>query len=158
MPEDALPIGAVAERFGLATHVLRHWESEGLLAPDRDAAGRRRYRAADLDAVAMIVLGKEAGLSLDDIALMFAAAPTRRARHDILEAHRARLADRLARTQLALDAVTHALHCDAEDFRACPHFRERLRETASGRTPLAGAPTSPFSGRSPGVATRTGPD
>ena len=27
-------IGELAERFGLETHVLRHWESEGLLEPE----------------------------------------------------------------------------------------------------------------------------
>jgi DNA-binding transcriptional MerR regulator len=45
---DADTIGAVAENFGLATHVLRHWESVGLLTPERDAAGHRRYREHDL--------------------------------------------------------------------------------------------------------------
>jgi MerR family copper efflux transcriptional regulator len=28
---DMKSIGEVATRFGLPTHVLRHWESEGLL-------------------------------------------------------------------------------------------------------------------------------
>ena len=31
----ALTIGEVAGRFGLPAHVLRHWESVGLLAPVR---------------------------------------------------------------------------------------------------------------------------
>jgi DNA-binding transcriptional MerR regulator len=54
-------IGAVSERFGLATHVLRHWEAMGLLTPARDAAGRRRYKTADLTRVAVILRAKEAG-------------------------------------------------------------------------------------------------
>jgi hypothetical protein len=42
-PEDAeLTIGELAARFGLATHVLRHWETKGLLSPARRVAGRRR--------------------------------------------------------------------------------------------------------------------
>jgi DNA-binding transcriptional MerR regulator len=45
-----MSIGALAARFGLATHVLRHWESMGLLHPVRDAGGRRRYGADDLTA------------------------------------------------------------------------------------------------------------
>jgi MerR family transcriptional regulator, copper efflux regulator len=47
----------VAERFGLATHVLRHWESEGLLPPVRDG-DRRRYTDADQNRVAAILLAK----------------------------------------------------------------------------------------------------
>ncbi|WP_375546898.1 MerR family transcriptional regulator, partial [Streptomyces gossypii] len=35
-----MSIGALAARFGVATHVLRHWESKGLLHPGRDAGGR----------------------------------------------------------------------------------------------------------------------
>lgn len=32
---EALTIGELAQRFGLATHVLRYWESMGLLKPAR---------------------------------------------------------------------------------------------------------------------------
>src|SRR4051794_12544791 len=64
---SATSIGALAARFGLATHVLRHWESTGLLHPVRDAGGRRRYGADDLTRVATILIFKEAGLGLDTI-------------------------------------------------------------------------------------------
>ncbi|MEV0334313.1 MerR family transcriptional regulator [Nocardia sp. NPDC050717] len=119
-------IGAAAAHFGLGTHVLRHWEDRGLLTPDRDTAGRRRYRDSDLDTIAMIVLGKQAGLSLDELAVLFTCAPDRATRVKVLREHHTRLTARLARTRAALDAVAHVLDCDAEDFRTCPHFRDRL--------------------------------
>ena len=37
-------IGELAGRFGLETHVLRHWESEGLLDPERERSGYRGCR------------------------------------------------------------------------------------------------------------------
>lgn len=40
-------IGELARRFGLAAHVLRHWESMGLLEPARDGIGQRTYGEAD---------------------------------------------------------------------------------------------------------------
>ncbi|MGM7645571.1 MerR family transcriptional regulator [Nocardia sp. JW2] len=119
-------IGEVAARFGLATHVLRHWEDQGLLTPERDSAGRRIYRDTDIDTVAMVVLGKKAGLSLEDLATLFTRDPDRATRRRVLETQRARLTEQLARTRSALDAVTHVLDCDAEDFRTCPHFRTHL--------------------------------
>ncbi|WP_410873206.1 MerR family transcriptional regulator [Nocardia sp. A7] len=128
MADELTTIGAVAAQFGLATHVLRHWEDRGLLAPPRDSAGRRHYRGTDIDTIAMIVLGKKAGLALDDLAILFLRAPDRTTRRAVLEAHRDRLADQIARTRAALDAVTHVLDCDAEDFRACPHFRAELAQ------------------------------
>ena len=60
-------IGELAERFGLETHVLRHWEAEGLLDPERDSGGRRRYRESDAYRVAPIVASKAAGMRLDQI-------------------------------------------------------------------------------------------
>lgn len=126
MADEQTTIGAVAAQFGLATHVLRHWEDRGLLAPPRDSAGRRHYRSTDIDTIAMIVLGKKAGLALDDLAVLFLRAPDRATRRTVLEAHRDRLADQIARARAALDAVTHVLDCEAEDFRSCPHFRAEL--------------------------------
>ncbi|WP_203907195.1 MerR family transcriptional regulator [Rhizocola hellebori] len=44
-------IGELAQQFGLPTHVLRHWESMGLLEPSRDGIGQRRYGEADVTRV-----------------------------------------------------------------------------------------------------------
>ena len=43
-PSEEMTIGELAARFGLATHVLRHWEAMGLLTPAARVNGRRRYR------------------------------------------------------------------------------------------------------------------
>ena len=55
-------IGELAARFGLATHVLRHWEDVELLSPARRVAGRRVYGPAYVTRVAEIMLGKDAGV------------------------------------------------------------------------------------------------
>ncbi|NBC00544.1 MAG: MerR family transcriptional regulator [Bacteroidetes bacterium] len=49
--QDALPsIGAVSDQLGLEPHVLRYWESEfEELSPAKDSAGRRVYRAEDIE-------------------------------------------------------------------------------------------------------------
>ncbi|MGN9842638.1 MerR family transcriptional regulator [Nonomuraea sp. H19] len=57
-------IGDIAERFGLATHVLRHRETMGLLSPARIGGDRRRYGPDDLYRVAMVLRAKEAGFSV----------------------------------------------------------------------------------------------
>ena len=62
-----MTIGEIAARFGLAPHVLRHWESMGLLAPARAEGHRRRHRPDDLYRVGVILLAKEAGLNLTGI-------------------------------------------------------------------------------------------
>ncbi|MFE7155180.1 MerR family transcriptional regulator [Streptomyces sp. NPDC057636] len=121
----SMGIGALAERFGLATHVLRHWEAMGLLTPARDAAGRRRYGTGDLTHVAVILRAKEAGLSLDTIRSL-AAATDPATRRDILRKEAEALRSRVAAAQASLELIECALDCDHEDFTQCVHFQERV--------------------------------
>jgi MerR family copper efflux transcriptional regulator len=120
-------IGTIAERFGLATHVLRHWESVGLLAPDRDPAGRRRYGLDDLVRVAVILRAKEAGLGLDDIREMITDSDPA-GRRATLQRRRAALQQRVAEIQAALELIECALDCDHEDFTQCSNFRQMMAE------------------------------
>jgi DNA-binding transcriptional MerR regulator len=122
-----MSIGEAAERFGLATHVLRHWESVGLLAPARAEADRRRYGPDDLYRIAVILRAKEAGFGLDDIHQMIATQSSD-ARHEILRRHRADLMRRIAEAQASLELIECALECDHEDFTTCPHFHQMVTE------------------------------
>ncbi|MEU8137589.1 MerR family transcriptional regulator [Streptodolium elevatio] len=131
MKDAQLAIGPAAERFGLATHVLRHWEDEGLLSPPRDGGGRRRYGNEDLFRIAAILRAKEAGFDLVSIRAMLADTDVRRRRH-ALEAQRTALRRRIAEAQAALDLVDCALGCDHDDMATCPHFRRFLAERVGG--------------------------
>ncbi|GAA5142029.1 MerR family transcriptional regulator [Nocardioides marinquilinus] len=123
-------IGELADRFGLATHVLRHWEDVGLLAPERDAAGRRRYGKDDLVRVATILSSKVAGMSLEQIqVLLDADAPQR---HAVLDAHVADLDRRMAEMQRSREMTLHALSCRAHDIAACPGFRRHVDGLVEG--------------------------
>ncbi|MFD8563568.1 MerR family transcriptional regulator [Streptosporangium canum] len=117
-----MTIGDVAARFGLATHVLRHWESMGLLSPARVEGERRRYAPSDLYRVAVILRAKEAGFGLDDIREMITTADSGE-RRQILRHHRADLARRIAESQAALALIDCALDCDHEDFADCADFQ-----------------------------------
>ncbi len=108
-------IGEIGQRFGLAAHVLRHWEDVGLLAAARGSDGNRRYTDDDMARVAMIQLGKGAGMTLPQLREVLATTGDRQARHDLLRRHRDILTERLDRARAALDLVDHALGCDAED-------------------------------------------
>ncbi|MGW3565501.1 MerR family transcriptional regulator [Streptomyces sp. NPDC000941] len=122
-----MPIGSLAERFGLATHVLRHWESMGLLQPHRDRGGRRRYTHDHFVRVAVILRAKEAGLGLDAIRdMMTASGPA--ARRATLLRERDALRRHIAEAQAALDLMQCALDCDHEDFTTCPHFQQLIAD------------------------------
>ena len=42
-------IGAVSELIGRSPDTLRRWEKDGLLLPQRDGRGRRRYTQQDIE-------------------------------------------------------------------------------------------------------------
>lgn len=130
---EVFAIGDIAQRFGLATHVLRHWESMGLLAPSR-SSGRRRYTDDDVYRVAAILRAKEAGLSLDQIREMITTTdPAQRA--DILRAHHKQLLHRIAATQQALELIDGALTCEHDDFTRCPRYRELVADRIGVHAP-----------------------
>lgn len=122
-----MSIGAVAERFGLPTHVLRHWEDMGLLDPARDGNGRRRYTYRHLLRVAMILRAKEGGLSLESIQHMVTTRDPA-ARREALLQQQAALSNRIERLQESLYLVQCALDCDHEDIATCPHFQQRVAD------------------------------
>lgn len=126
--EQTFAIGEIAQRFGLAPHVLRHWESTGLLTPAR-VGGRRRYTDDDAYRVAAILRGKQAGLSLDQIQQMIATTdPSSRA--GILRVQRDELRRRMAAAQAALEIIESVLRCRHADFTQCPKYRELITRRA----------------------------
>ncbi|WP_369203384.1 MerR family transcriptional regulator [Streptomyces sp. PU-14G] len=120
-----LSIGALAARFGLATHVLRHWEARGLLSPARDAGGRRRYGADDLTRVAAILVMKEAGLGLDT-ARSLSATSDRATRREILRPAAEELRSTIAAAQASLELIERGLTCAYEDVTRCPNYRRAV--------------------------------
>ncbi|MCA1305411.1 MerR family transcriptional regulator [Microbacterium esteraromaticum] len=119
-------IGDVAERFALPTHVLRHWESMGLLTPARDSGGRRRYGEDDIVRVAVILRSKAAGMSLDQIVHLLERDMT--GRHEVLHAHLDDLDRRMAEMRHSKAMTEHALRCTAHDIAACPRFRAEVSD------------------------------
>ncbi|SDD09266.1 MerR family transcriptional regulator [Actinokineospora iranica] len=128
MNSGEMSIGELARRFGLAPHVLRHWESMGLLTPSRRVNGRRRYDDGHLTDIAIIQLGKDSGLSLERLRYLLAEGVGRADRAALLRAHRAALAHRIAAAQASLEVVDHALDCAAPDFRRCPDFLAKVED------------------------------
>ncbi|GAA4159717.1 MerR family transcriptional regulator [Phytohabitans flavus] len=127
MKSSPMTIGEVADHFGLPAHVLRHWESVGLLRPARVEGGRRRYTRDDMFRVASIVRAKQAGLPLPDIRA-FLAARDPAARKDVLRRNQRALQARMAALRSALDLLEAGLNCSHEDIATCPNYQGHLAE------------------------------
>ncbi|MEU8279423.1 MerR family transcriptional regulator [Microbispora bryophytorum] len=133
---EELTIGELADRFGLGTHVLRHWESVGLIEPARRAGGQRRYGQDALVRVALILMGKEAGLGLRELSAVL-SAPDPMDHRDLLRRHVVELEQRIAQAHAAKELIEHALACPHR-FADCPHAREQITaRIPAGRTDRA---------------------
>jgi DNA-binding transcriptional MerR regulator len=119
-------IGEIAARVGLETHVLRHWEDVGLLRPQRDGAGRRRYGLDDLVRIAVIQRSKAAGMTLEQVQVLLDAEAVDR--HRVLEAHIADLDRRMEEMRRSREMTEHALRCRAHDIATCPRFKAAVED------------------------------
>jgi MerR family copper efflux transcriptional regulator len=138
MKSSSITIGEAAARFGLDTHVLRHWEDVGLLHPARDAGGRRRYVDPDLVRIAVILRSKDAGMSLEQIGILLdEQAPSR---HRVLEEHIAELDRRMAEMERSREMSLHALNCRSHDITTCPRFRAIVGGVLDGTVVWPGEP------------------
>ncbi len=124
-------IGELAARFGLATHVLRHWEDMGLLSPARRVAGRRVYEPAHVTRVAEILLGKDAGFSLEQLRELF-TAPDLDRRREVLRGQLAQVRARMARLALSQKLLEHGLRCRHPDYQSCPHAQAMVLARLDG--------------------------
>ena len=61
-------IGELAGRAGLAASAIRYYESIGLLKAPARVAGKRRYGQEALQRLSVIAAGRDAGLSLQEVA------------------------------------------------------------------------------------------
>jgi DNA-binding transcriptional MerR regulator len=125
-------ISEVASRSGVPASTLRFYEEKGLIRSIGRRGLRRLFEPAVLERLALIALGRAAGFSLDEVALMFAPDGKPRIDRQMLSAK----ADELDRTirQLAAmrDGLRHAAVCPKPRHMECPTFRRILRAAASG--------------------------
>ena len=103
-------VGEVAGLAGVTVRTLHHYDRIGLLSPSgRSASGYRLYSAADTDRLHSVLLYRELGFSLEDVAaLLDDADPAEHRRRQ----HRLLLA-RLDRTQAMVAAVEKEMEAQA---------------------------------------------
>ncbi len=97
-------VGQVAALAGVTVRTLHHYDRIGLLSPSgRTAAGYRRYAPADLDRLHQVLVYRELGFPLEEVATLLddpAADPAEHLRRQ----HRL-LLDRMERTRAMVAAV-----------------------------------------------------
>jgi MerR family redox-sensitive transcriptional activator SoxR len=137
---DALTIGEVAGRSGVATSALRFYEDQGLIASERTDAGHRRYPRAVLRRVAFIVFAQKVGLSLEEIRAELARLPRNRApdRADwakLSSGWAARIDERIAELERLKIGLTACIGCGCLSLDRCRFANPGDRAARRGAGP-----------------------
>src|SRR5437870_2449895 len=75
MADDLLTIGELARRTGRRQSSIRYYEEIGVLPAPARISGRRRYPDDFVRMLAVVDTAQRAGLTLDEIRALLAAAP-----------------------------------------------------------------------------------
>ncbi|MGX5657754.1 MerR family transcriptional regulator [Geodermatophilus nigrescens] len=118
-------VGEVAALAGVTVRTLHHYDRIGLLSPSgRTAAGYRRYSAADLDRLHQVLLYRELGFPLEEVAALLDDPSADPAAH-LRRQHRL-LRDRLERTRAMVAAVEKEMEAMNMGISLTPEERFEL--------------------------------
>jgi DNA-binding transcriptional MerR regulator len=119
-------IGELSRRTGVAAHLLRYYEAQGLLEPERASSGYREYGPEAVLAVVQIRKLLDAGLSTQEIGYLLPCAtgadPVLEPCAELLDVLRARLEE--------MDRRIETLTRSRDALRTYVSDTERLAEHA----------------------------
>ena len=126
-----LDIAEVSRRSGLPASTLRFYEEKGLIVSTGRRGLRRLFDAGVLERLALVALGRAAGFSLEEIALMFAPDGRPRIDRQALETKADELDRTIRKLSTMRDGLRHAAVCRAPSHMECPTFLRILRVVSS---------------------------
>ncbi|WP_156225992.1 MerR family transcriptional regulator [Pseudactinotalea suaedae] len=129
-----MKIGEVAARLGVATHVLRHWEDEGVVVPDRTSSGHRDYAEEHLRRLRIVQSCQAVGLRLAEIRLVL--HHDQQGRETVIDRRLDAIRRQRAELERAETFLTHVRTCRHDlvtRCAACSAYArtERAREVTS---------------------------
>lgn len=135
-----LPIGEVADRAGVATSALRFYETNGLIASERNDSGHRRYRADVLRRVGFIRVAQQVGLTLGEIrdalaTLPDSRTPTRQDWARLARSWQPMLDERIALLEHMKDKLDGCIGCGCLSLDSCALYNSGDEAAVHGSGP-----------------------
>ena len=127
-----MDISQVARRTGIPASTLRFYEQKGLIRSVGRQGLRRVFAPAVLERLALIALGRSAGLSLEEIARMFAQDGKPKIDRQLLADKAEELDGTIRKLTAMRNGLRHAAACPAPSHYECPTFRRLLGLAATG--------------------------
>lgn len=121
---DALSIGQLARRTGLAVSAIRYYETQGLIRPARNAGGQRRFLRSDIRRLSFVRIAQQFGFTLPKISALMAGlpegrTPTKRDWGKISRQFRATLDSQILTLEQLRDNLDGCIGCGCLSLKKC---------------------------------------
>lgn len=126
MREHLIPIGEVAQSFGIAASTLRYYEDEGLLSARSRTGGKRWYGQRELRRLALIRMYTETGMSLEQVRSFIETDTTSEQFSTVLADQVSTLEAQIAAATRAKLILEHHLTCRQERPMQCAWLLKQL--------------------------------
>ena len=135
-----ISIGELSRRTGLAHSAIRYYEDEGLVHPERTAAGQRRFLRSDIRRLSFVMIAQKLGFPLARIRELLQGLPDRRTPNArdwsrISTEIRSELDERIAQLERLRDTLDGCIGCGCLSLDKCALYNPDDRARAHGTGP-----------------------
>ena len=136
-----ISIRFLARRTGISALALSYYEMRGLLKPQRNRAGQRRYPRSDIWRVSIVMIAQKCGFRLRDIKELLAALPQNRSPTAaewtlVSQAMRAALNKKIQKATNLRDHLGRCIGCGCLSMKACHLFNAQDHLAKQGAGPM----------------------
>lgn len=73
--KSTLSIGEIADRTGLSISAIRFYEEKGLITPERNQGGQRRFLRSDIRRLSFVLIAQQFGFTISQIRQQISILP-----------------------------------------------------------------------------------
>ncbi|MGB1257834.1 MAG: redox-sensitive transcriptional activator SoxR [Thiolinea sp.] len=137
---EVLSIGLISERTGVTVSALRFYEEKGLLQPQRNQSGHRRYRRADIRRVSFVRVAQKLGFTLPEIqqqldTLPNSRTPTKADWAKLARQFRVEIDARISALEQLRDTLDGCIGCGCLSLQKCELYNRNDEAAALGSGP-----------------------
>ncbi|UWQ07724.1 redox-sensitive transcriptional activator SoxR [Aliiroseovarius crassostreae] len=137
---NEISIGTLAKRTGLAVSAIRYYETQGLVAPERNAGGQRRFLRSDIRRLSFVMIAQKFGFTLERIrevmsSLPQSRTPTAKDWTEISQDFRAELDEQIAALTRLRDKLDGCIGCGCLSLDRCALYNPDDVAAAKGAGP-----------------------
>ncbi|MDF2370843.1 MAG: redox-sensitive transcriptional activator SoxR [Rhizobiaceae bacterium] len=137
---DRLSIGQLASRTGLSVSAIRFYETQGLIASERNAGGQRRFLRSDTRRLSFVLIAQQFGFTIEQIRIQLQLLPQERTPNKrdwerISRNFRQTLDEKIETLTRLRDDLDGCIGCGCLSLKTCALYNPQDRARSGGAGP-----------------------